>query len=65
MSSPTINIIGALKVQQDQLKRLLDKKMWTSATPKATLDEMEDQIRGTKSLIADLEEIIKQQRGRE
>jgi hypothetical protein len=39
--------------------------MWISATPKATLDEMEDQIRGTKSLIADLEEIIKQQRRRE
>jgi hypothetical protein len=65
MPSPTINIIGALKVQQDQLKRLLDQKMWISATPKATLDEMEDQIRGTKSLIADLEEIIKQQRRRE
>jgi hypothetical protein len=48
MPSPTINIIGALKVQQDQLKRLLDQKMWISATPKATLDEMEDQIRGTK-----------------
>ncbi len=27
MSSPTINIIGALKAQQDQLKRLLDQKM--------------------------------------
>ena len=65
MSSHTINIIGALKAQQDQLKRLLDQKMWISATPKATLDEMEDQIRGTKSLIADLEEIIKQQRRRE
>jgi len=65
MSVPTINIIGALKAQQDQLKRLLDQKIWISATPKATLDEMEDQIRSTKSLISDLEVIIKQQRARE
>src|SRR5712664_4937811 len=39
--------------------------MWISATPKATLDEMEDQIRATKSLISDLETMIKQQRARE
>jgi hypothetical protein len=65
MSAPTANIIGALKAQQDQLKRLLDQRMWISATPKATLDEMEDQIRGAKSLISDLEAIIKQQRARE
>jgi hypothetical protein len=60
-----INLIGSLKAQQDQLRRLLDQKMWISATPKATLDEMEDQIRTTKSLISDLEAIIKQQRARE
>jgi hypothetical protein len=65
MSAPTINIIGALKAQQDQLKRLLDQKMWISATPKATLDEMEDQIRSTKALVSDLEAIIKQQRARQ
>ena len=65
MSAPTINIVGALKAQQDQLKRLLDQKMWISATPKATLDEMEDQIRSTKALISDLEAIIKQQRPRQ
>jgi hypothetical protein len=65
MSSPSINIIGALKAQQDQLKRLLNQKMWISTTPKATLDEMEDQIRSTKALISDLEAIIKQQRARQ
>jgi hypothetical protein len=64
MAAP-INLIGSLKAQQDQLRRLLDQKMWISATPKATLDEMEDQIRTTKSLISDLEAIIKQQRARE
>jgi hypothetical protein len=63
--SARINLIGSLKAQQDQLRRLLDQKMWISATPKATLDEMEDQIRTTKSLISDLERIIKQQRVRE
>jgi hypothetical protein len=65
MSVPPINIISALKAQQDQLKRLLDQKMWISATPKATLDEMEDQIRSTKAMITDLEGIIKQQRARQ
>jgi hypothetical protein len=63
MSAP-INLIGSLTAQQDQLRRLLDQKIWISATPKATLDEMEDQIRSMKSLISDLEAIIKQQRAR-
>jgi hypothetical protein len=64
MAAP-INLIRSLKEQQDQLRRLLDRKMWISATPKATLDEMADQIRTTKALISDLETIIKQQRARE
>jgi hypothetical protein len=64
MAAP-INLIGSLKAQQDQLRRLLDRNMWISATPKTTLDEMEDQIHATKSLISDLETIINQQRARE
>jgi hypothetical protein len=65
MSDAPIDIIGALKAQQDQLRRLLDRKIWISPRPKATFDEMEDQIRGTKSLISDLEGIIQQQRARD
>ena len=55
----TVNFIGVLKAQQDQLKRLLDMKLWVTATPKATLDEMDAQLCDTKALIADLENLIK------
>jgi hypothetical protein len=60
----TVNFIGVLKAQQDQLKRLLDMKLWVTATPKATLDEMDAQLCDTKALIADLENLIKRQRSR-
>ena len=60
----TVNFIGVLKAQQDQVKRLLDMKLWVTATPRATLDEMDAQLSDTKALIADLENLIKRQRAR-
>jgi hypothetical protein len=60
----TINITNSLKEQQAQLRRLLERKIWVSKMPKATLDEMEAQVRVTKALIADLEAEIQNQRGR-
>ena len=60
----TVNFIGVLKAQQDQLRRLLDMKLWVTATPRATLDEMDAELCDTKALIADLENLIKRQRAR-
>ena len=62
----TINIIDALRGQQEQLKRLLTQKMWISDAPKARLAEMEAQINELKRLLAQLESDIQAQlrRGR-
>ena len=62
----TINIIDALRGQQEQLKRLLTQKMWISDAPKARLAEMEAQISELKRLLAQLESDIQAQlrRGR-
>ena len=59
-----VNFIWVLKAQQDQLKRLLDMKLWVTGTPRATLDEMDAQLCDTKALIADLENLIKRQRAK-
>jgi DNA-binding transcriptional LysR family regulator len=37
----TINVVDALRGQQEQLKRLIAQKMWISDAPKATLSEMD------------------------
>ena len=62
----TINIVDALRGQQEQLKRLLAQKMWISDAPKARLAEMEAQISELKRLLAQLESDIQAQlrRGR-
>ena len=62
----TINIVDALRGQQEQLKRLLAQKMWISDAPKATLAEMGAQVSEIKRLLAELEKIIQDQleRGR-
>lgn len=57
-----INIVEALEVQKEQLKRLLVSPVWISDAPKATLDEMATQIANIKSLIQELEELIEKQR---
>jgi hypothetical protein len=44
MAETIINIIDALRGQQEQLKRLLAQPVWISDAPKATLSEMEAQV---------------------
>jgi hypothetical protein len=41
MAETAINIVDALRGQQEQLKRLLAQPIWISNAPKATLSEME------------------------
>jgi hypothetical protein len=59
MAATSINIIDALRGQQEQLKRLIAQKIWIDDAPKATLSEMEAQITELKRLLAQLEQDIK------
>lgn len=59
-----MNIVIALRNQQFQLKRLLEMQLWVSATPEATLEEIEDQILATKATLAALEQLIIEQKAR-
>jgi hypothetical protein len=57
----TINVVDALRGQQEQLKRLIAQKMWISDAPKATLSEMAAQANELKRLLAQLERDVKHQ----
>jgi hypothetical protein len=59
MAETAINIVDALRGQQEQLKRLLAQPIWISNAPKATLSEMEAQVSEIKRLLATLEKAIK------
>jgi hypothetical protein len=61
MAETTINIVDALRGQQEQLKRLLAQPVWISDAPKATLSEMEAQVTEIKRLLAELEKVIQDQ----
>jgi hypothetical protein len=61
MAETRINMVDALRGQQDQLRRLIAQKMLISAAPKATLAEMEAQIGELKRLLAELENDIQDQ----
>jgi hypothetical protein len=61
MAEDRVNIIDALRGQQEQLKRLIAQKTWISDAPKATLSEIEAQLRELKRLIAQLESGIQDQ----
>jgi hypothetical protein len=61
MAEDRVNIIDALRGQQEQLKRLNAQKTWISDAPKATLSEIEAQLRELKRLIAQLESGIQDQ----
>jgi hypothetical protein len=58
MAENRVNIVDALRGQQEQLKRLIAQKMWISDAPKATLSEIKSQLRELKRLIAQLESDI-------
>ena len=61
MAETTINVVDALRGQQDQLKRLIAQKIWISDASKATLAEIEAQVIELKRLLAQLETDIQNQ----
>jgi hypothetical protein len=58
MAETTINVVDALRGQQEQLRRLIAQKIWISAAPKAALSEIEAQVTELKRLLAQLENDI-------
>ena len=56
-----INMVDALRGQQEQLKRLIAQKTLISDASNATLSEMEAQIGELKRLLAQLENDIQHQ----
>jgi hypothetical protein len=64
MAETRINMVDALRGQQEQLKRLIAQKMLITAAPKAKLAEMEAQIGELKRLLAELENHIQDQLNR-
>ena len=61
MAETRINVVDALRGQQDQLKRLIAQKSWLSEAPKATLSEIEAQVVELKRLLNQLESDIQDQ----
>jgi hypothetical protein len=61
MRETTINIIDALRGQQEQLKRLLAQKVLISDAPRPDLSEIEAQVIEIKSLLAEFEKLIQGQ----
>jgi hypothetical protein len=61
MAETTINMVDALRGQQDQLKRLIAQTMLIRSAPKATLTEMESQVNELQRLLAQLETDIRDQ----
>jgi hypothetical protein len=58
MPETIINIVDALRGQQEQLKRLLAQPVWISNAPRATLSEIEAQVTELRRLLTDLEKVI-------
>ena len=53
-----VNLITALRDQQFQLQRLLEKQLWVTEMPMATLEEMAAQIKTNKRILSDIEAVI-------
>jgi hypothetical protein len=60
-----VNLIAALRDQQFQLQRLLENQLWVSETPKATLEEMEAQIKTKKRILSDIEAVINHKKAKQ
>jgi hypothetical protein len=58
MRETTINIIDALRGQQEQLKRLLAQKALISNATRLDLSEIEAQVIEIKRLLAEFEKVI-------
>jgi hypothetical protein len=65
MAQTTINVVDALRGQQEQLRRLIAQKIWITAAPKATLSEIEAQVAELRRLLAQLENEVQEQLKRE
>ncbi len=61
MPETTINVVDALRGQQDQLRRLIAQKIWISDAPRATLSEIVAQVSELKRLLTQLESDIQDQ----
>jgi hypothetical protein len=61
MRETTINMIDALRGQQEQLKRLLAQKALISDAPRRDLSEIEAQVIEIKRLLAEFEKVIQDQ----
>jgi hypothetical protein len=61
MAEDRVNIIDALRGQQEQLKRLMAQKIWISDAPKATLSEIDAQLSELKRLLAQLQSDVQAQ----
>ncbi len=59
MEETNINIVDALRGQQDQLKRLIAQQVWISQAAKPTLADMQAQVTEIKRLLDQLEVDIK------
>ena len=61
MAQDRVNIVDALRGQQEQLKRLIAQKIWISDAPKATLSEIDAQLSELKRLLAQLQSEVQDQ----
>jgi hypothetical protein len=61
MAGTSINMVDALRGQQDQLRRLLAQKVLIGNAPKTMLSEMQAQVTELQRLLAELERAIQDQ----
>jgi hypothetical protein len=61
MAEDRVNIVDALRGQQEQLKRLIAQKIWISDAPKATLLEIDVQLSELKRLLVQLQSDVQDQ----
>src|SRR5436190_3317400 len=61
MAEDRVNIVDALRGQQEQLKRLIAQKMWISDAPKTALSEIDAQLSELKRLLAQLQSAVQYQ----
>jgi len=61
MEETRVNMVDALRGQQEQLQRLLAQKVLISGASKATLSQMEAQVMELQRLLTALEMAIKDQ----
>jgi hypothetical protein len=61
MAEDRVNIVDALRGQQEQLKRLIAQKIWIRDAREATLSEIDAQLSELKRLLAELQSDVQDQ----